>query len=197
MYGLTIIKGLIKHVGLKQSLAVFAIAAFISVSALPTPAQAQGDNIFDAGFSVGVPVVLLRHRSWTLHKTVDNPDILPSEGPGVIVTGAGAPIGHVKVFSASSGALLQSYELTSLTAGPQSIVINRDDLREEGDPVTGSIQLWIQIVIAPRPAGQEGTQQPDDITFRIIFNVVDNVSGRTTARGTFTKVGPGYLLLPG
>ena len=55
MYGLTTIKGLINHKGLKLIVTVFAIAAFISLSALPAPAQAPtqvGDYIFLTGNTV-------------------------------------------------------------------------------------------------------------------------------------------------
>jgi hypothetical protein len=55
MYGLTTIKGLINHQGLKLIVTVFAIAAFISLSALSAPAQAPtevGDYIFLTGNTV-------------------------------------------------------------------------------------------------------------------------------------------------
>jgi hypothetical protein len=55
MYRQTTIKGLINHQGLKPIVTVFAIAAFISLSALPAPAQAPtqvGDYVFLTGNTV-------------------------------------------------------------------------------------------------------------------------------------------------
>jgi hypothetical protein len=102
----------------------------------PSPTQV-GDYIFLTGNTVELPVGVIEGQSMDL--AVDAFDNKParssSEASDVIVTGAGA-VAHVKVFSASTGALLQSHELNSTTAGVYSIRINRDDLREEGEPVT-------------------------------------------------------------
>ena len=102
-----------------------------------------------------------------------------SDGPGVIVTGAGAPKGQVKVFSGSSGALLQSYELTSLTAGLRWIDINRDDLREVGEPRTGRLPLWIEVVIDPCSASGSEAEECALWVLAPTFELMDP-SGRTT-----------------
>jgi hypothetical protein len=77
----------------------------------------------------------------------------------------------VKVFNASTGALLWSRELTSLPPGLHTFDINRDELRETGNPGTGRIQLWIEVVL-------------DGMKVSLpTFEVFDNGSGKTTVRG--------------
>jgi hypothetical protein len=110
----------------------------------------------------------------------------PSGASDVIVgAGAGASGGQVKAFSGSTGALLWSRELPSLSTGLHTIDINRDDLREEGEPGTGRIQLWIEVVIDPCSASQQGAEECGVRVFPPTFEVVDNDSGRTTAHGAF------------
>jgi hypothetical protein len=106
-----------------------------------------------------------------------------SDGTGVIVTGTGAPGGHVKVFSGSSGALLQSYELAGITAGLRWIDINRDDLREEGEPGTGRIPLWIQVVMDPCSADQQVAEECALWVVAPTFELINKESGRTTVHG--------------
>lgn len=62
--------------------------------------------------------------------------------------GAGAAL-HVRAFSGSTGAVLWSREVPSLTPGRHTFDINRDELREAGEPETGSLPLWIEVLILP------------------------------------------------
>lgn len=166
MYGLTTIKGLIDRGGLKLMLTVFAIAAFISFSALPAQAQAEGDYIFLTGNTVELA------KGSTIRVHYD--------------TGFGNYIairGTVRVFSGSTGALLQSHELTSPTAGLYSVDINRDDLRKEGEPDTGSLQLWIVVAINARTTSGTGAEGSEVWVLRSTFELIDSESGRTTASG--------------
>ena len=168
MYGLTKIKGLIDRGGPKLMLTVFAIAAFISFSA--APAQAQCDDIFLTGNTVE-----LANRA-TIRVHYD--------------TGFGNRIaikGTARVFSGSTGALLQSHELTSPTAGVFSVDINRDDLREEGEPDTGQLQIWIVVAINACSTSEPGADGSEVWVLRSTFELIDNESGRTTARWTTTN----------
>lgn len=95
----------------------------------------------------------------------------PSQEPTVVV-GSASSAAHVKVFNAATGALLWTRELASLTAGLHTFDINRDELREVGNPLTGRIQLWIELVI-----GGVKVSSPT-------FEVIDNINGKTTVRGS-------------
>jgi len=193
MFGLTTIKGLSKRAGLKQRLTVFVIAAFISLLALPAQAQAQtGDYIFLSGNTVELSVGLAKGQTLRL-RFAETGELRSSGEPIVIVTGAGGPVGHVKVFSGSSGALLQSHDLTGLTIGLHTIDINRNDLHEEGEPGTGRIQLRIEVVIDPCSANRQGTEECEVWMFAPYFEVVDNASDRTTVHLTLRKVARGSL----
>ncbi|HET9710344.1 MAG TPA: hypothetical protein VFP64_00625, partial [Pyrinomonadaceae bacterium] len=77
-----------------------------------------GDYIFLTGNTVELPVGMIEGQRLSL--VVDAWDNSPTRSS----TGASA-VAHVKVFSASTGDLLQSHELTSTTAGVYSIKINR------------------------------------------------------------------------
>jgi hypothetical protein len=171
MYGLTTIKGSITRGGLKQRLAAFAIAAFISLAAPSAPAQAQvGDYIFLTGNTVEVA------QGHTIRVHYD--------------TGYGNRIairGTVKVFSGASGALLQSHELTSTTPGLYSIEINRDDLREAGEPGTGCLQLWIVAAISSGSSTLQGAEESGVLVLRSTFELINNESGRTTVNGGIWK----------
>ena len=167
MYGLTTKKGLIDRGGLKVML-VFAIAAFISFSAVPT--RAQCDDLF----LIGNTVELANRATIRVHYD----------------TGFGNRIairGTARVFSGSTGALLQSYELTSPTAGLYSVDINRDDLREEGEPDTGQLQIWIVVAINACTTSEPGTDESEVWVLRSTFYLIDNESGRTTASWTTTN----------
>jgi hypothetical protein len=149
----------------------------------PSPTQV-GDYIFVTGNTIELPVGVIEGQSMDL--VVDafdnNPTRSSSEGSDIIVTGASA-VAHVKVFSASTGALLQSHELTSTTAGVYSIRINRDDLREESEPGTRRLQLWIVVTIKSGSASTQGTEDSGAWGLRPTFELIDNKSGRTTVTG--------------
>jgi len=149
----------------------------------PSPTQV-GDYIFLTGNTVEVPVGAVEGQSIDLViDAFDNkPTSKSSEGTDTIVTGASA-VAHVKVFSAATGSLLQSHELTSTTAGVYSIRINRDDLREEGEPVTRRLQLWIVVTIKSGSSSTEGTAESGAWGVRSTFELIDNNSGRTTVTG--------------
>ena len=88
-----------------------------------------------------------------------------------MIIGSATSAAHVKVFNAATGALLWSRELTGLTPGHHTFDINRDELREMGNPSTGRIQLWIEVVL-------DGMK-----VSRPTFEVLENESGKTTLRG--------------
>jgi hypothetical protein len=136
-----------------------------------------GDYIFLTGNTVELPVGVIEGQSIDL--VVDAFDNKPPKSSDTIVTGASA-VAHVKVFSAATGSLLQSHELTSTTAGVYSVKINRDDLREEGEPITRRLQLWIVVTIK---SGSDSTQDSGAWGLRSTFELIDNNSGRTTVTG--------------
>jgi hypothetical protein len=193
MYELTTIKGLIKCGGL----AAFAIAMLLSLSAVSPPAQAQQLASFFAfeGFQGGVTVGMASGQTVRI-------SIATTDSQGRLLIGteggiwrAGVPIGHVKVFESRTGALLQSRELTGLITGVHTIDINRDDLPEEGEPRTGRIQLWIEVVIAQQPAGQDGAEVPGGSILQPTFEVIDNETGRTILHSTLIRVRPGRMMI--
>lgn len=181
MYARTTIKRLIKRAGL----AAFAIAMLLSLSALPAPTAAQG-FAFDPTFRGGVFVGLARGQTVRLRIAATNNRGKLIIGVDDVKIGAGASAlnGHVKVFDGRSGALLQSHELSGLTAGLHWIDINRDDLLVEGEPGTGRIRLWIEVVLASRPAGRG---QAGVSVLPPTFEVMDNESGMTTVSGGLWK----------
>lgn len=132
----------------------------------PSPTQV-GDYIFLTGNTVELPVGMIEGQSMDL----------------VVAAIGSSAVAHVKVFSASTGALLQSHELNSTTAGVYSIRINRDDLREEGEPSTRRLQLWIVVTIKSSSASAEGTEDSGVWGLRSTFDLIDNKSGRTTVTG--------------
>jgi hypothetical protein len=183
MSELTTIKELIKRGGM----AAFAIAILLSLSA--TQAQAQGISGPDFQFQGIASVGLARGSTIRVHydtgygnRITIRGTAAPIAGADASVTEVGALAGRVNVFSASTGALLQSHELTSLADGLPWIDINRDDLREEGDPRTGRIQLWIQVVIDPCSASGQEAEECGVRVSAPTFEVVDN-DGRTTVSG--------------
>lgn len=167
MNRMTTIKGTRRRV-----LAPFAIAMLLSLAGIFTPVQAQeirsfyASEGFQGGFSVGV------ERGQTvrivIQSTGDFSSVLkPSVEPDVIVAAGPSFGGHVKAFNASTGALLWSRELTNLTAGLHTIDINRDDLREAGEPGTSRLELWIEVVILPRAIG---SGQMDEVIVVGVYN---------------------------
>ena len=195
MYELTTIKGLIK----RGRLAAFAIAMLLSLSAVSAPAQAQELASFFAyeGFRGGVTVGAASGQTVRLR-------IATTDNHGRLLIGTDGGVyravtfnGHVRVFDGSTGALLQSRELTSLTMGVHWIDINRDDLRAAGEPVTGRIQLWIQIVIDPLAAGPGRAEGTGVLLLTPTFEVMNTYTGVTTVQGGLTKLGSKRLVLQG
>ena len=163
------------------------LALYGESSPAPSPTQV-GDYIFLTGNTVELPIGVIEGQSMDL--VVDafdnNRKGSSSEGSDMTVTGTSA-VAQVKVFSASTGALLQSNDLTSTTAGVYSIRINRDDLREEGKPDTRRLQLWIVVTIKSGSASTEGTEESEAWGLRSTFELIDNKSGRTTVTGGIWK----------
>jgi hypothetical protein len=197
MYGLTTIKGLINHKGLKLTL--LAIAAFISFSAISKAVQAQAAARYEcpfcekalsatdtlaesrliqpyAGFKGGVSVGVARGQTVRIvfRTTDDGPVLEPSGKPEVIVGAGSTPGGHVKVFD-SNGDPLQIQDLIVTAAGLHSIDIKRDELAVMGEPGTGRIQLWIELMLV-------GTKVSVPT-----FEVFDNESGKTTVSGSMKE----------
>ena len=185
MYGLTTIKGLIKRAGL----AAFAIPILLSLAAMPAQAQLQLELSMSLRSDVNISPVAGQTVRIRIEVTDASSGSLsqPSGAPDVMVGAeVGASGGQVKAFSGSTGALLWSRELPSLIVGLHTIDINRDDLREEGEPDTGLIQLWIEVVIYPCSASRQEAEECGVPVSPPTFDVVDNDSGRTTARGAFS-----------
>ncbi|HEU4769876.1 MAG TPA: hypothetical protein VFS77_21100, partial [Pyrinomonadaceae bacterium] len=122
------------------------------------------------GFQGGVSVGAVEGQ--TVRLTVDVFDNASSGGGDATVTKASV-FAHVKVFNTTTGALLLSRDFTSLSAGLNTIDINRDNLREQGEPNTGRIQLWIEVVTDLR-------QAPGVMVSAPTLEVFENKSGRTT-----------------
>jgi len=149
----------------------------------PSPTQV-GDYIFLTGNTMELQPSVIEGQSLSLVvEAWDNtPTRSSSDGSDMIVTGASA-VAHVKVFSASTGTLLQSHELTSTTAGVYSIKINRDDLREEGEPNMRRLPLWIVVTMKSGSASTQGTEESGTWGLRSTFELIDNKSGRTAVTG--------------
>ena len=184
MYGLTKIKGLIK----RGRLVAFAIAMLLSLAAVSAPAQSQQLASFFAfqGFTGGVSVGVTKGQTQRLRFAAVNNQGKLIVGVDDVIVGAGVK-GHVKIFDGSNGALLQSRELTNLNVGVHWIDINRDDLRAAGEPVTGRLQLWIQIVIDPLPAGRGRAADTGVRLLTPTFEVLDKNTGMTGAHGGVWK----------
>ena len=149
--------------------------------AIQRAAQSQVGEFF-AGNTREVSVGVVEGQKVRLTIDVFDNAAPPSTSSDGIVTGAGA-VTHVKVFNASTGALLQSRELTSQTAGVYSIDINRADLREAGEAITGRLQLWILVTINSGSASASGFEESNVWVLRSTFQVIDNESGETTVSG--------------
>jgi len=153
------------------------------VFGLLLPTQVQGVNV-DPGFRFkgGVSVGLASGQTLRLSMAaVDRQGrLIIGTDQGIYDVETGAAL-HLKVFNGSTGALLLSRELTTLTAGLYPININRDDLREEGQPGTGRIQLRIEVVIDPCSASLQEAEECGVRVSAPTFEVVDN-NGRTTVR---------------
>ncbi|HKQ53855.1 MAG TPA: hypothetical protein VJT74_15885 [Pyrinomonadaceae bacterium] len=178
MYGLTTIKGLMR----RGWLAAFAVAALLSLAAPPARAQA-----FDPTFRGGIFVGAARGQTIRLRFAATNNQgkLLVGVDDGIFRAGTGT-VPHVKVFRGTDGSLLRSYELSSLTAGLHMIDVNRDELLEAGDPVTGRLLLWIEVVLVPEPGVTLLTPT---------FEVVNTYTGQTTVQGELVKVRTGTLVL--
>lgn len=122
----------------------------------------------------------------TLRLTIPVP---PRQGAGggsgddVLIGGVTA---HVKVFDASTGALLGSRELRGLTAGLHQLDIGGEgrDILIGGagrDVLNGRVQLWVEVALTPG-------------AFAPTFELLD-AAGRATVGGTLAKVGGGTLAL--
>lgn len=138
------------------------------------PTQAQLDSFyafegFQGGVSVGAAAGQTVRILIEAADAADSSLNKPSGEPGLI-TGSSASGVHVKVFNASTGALLWSRELTNLTPGHHTFDVNRDEFREVGNPDTGRIQLWIEVVLVGMKVSLP------------TFEVFDNESGKTTVR---------------
>lgn len=167
MNRMTTIKGIRRRV-----LAPFAIAILLSLAGIFTPVQAQEIGSFYAfeGFQRDFSVGVARGETVriVIQSTLDFSSVLkPSVEPDVIVAAGPSFGGHVKAFNASTGALLWSRELTGLTAGLQTIDINRDDLSEAGEAETSRLELWIEVVILP--SGIRNGQM-DDVIVVGVYN---------------------------
>jgi len=150
-------------------------------------AQANVDGGLQLEMSRSLRHALYGHSSPAAGQTVRiairtttdfGPFLQPSE-LGAIV-GAAA---HVKAFSVSTGALVWSRELTSLTPGLHTIDINRDELTEVGERGTGRLPLWIEVVIDPCSASEPGAEDCGQWVVAPALEVFDNESGKTTVRG--------------
>ena len=181
MHELIKIERLRKRDGRGYLLAVFAIAAIIAVAALPASAQA-----FDPTFRGGIFVGLAKGQTIRVHYST-------SYQNAFISGSASTAAGHVRVFNGLTGSLLWSRELPSLTTGLHTVEVNRDDLREEGEPDTGRIQLWIELVI---DASQQIEESGGMDLYPPSVEMVDKQSGTTTGQWTFFKLAPGTYRVP-
>ena len=176
-----------KELTRRAGLAAFAIAMLLSLAAISTPAQAQETkfpiNAF-GGFKGGVSVGLASGQ--TVRILIEAADAStgslskPSE-PDVIA-GLATSQAHVKVFHSTINGNLQIADLTVSNPGLHSIDINRDELRVVGEPGTGRIQLWIELVIVPL-GDDQARAEVARVGLFAAFEVFDNVSGATTVRG--------------
>ena len=182
MYGLTTIKGQIT-----RGLAAVALAALILLSASPASAQARGNTY--RGLTT-VAATSAPGRTVTFTYVVTNPGLVGMVWGQTmrlnfaLLDGSVKPVkAQVRVSINGTTVLTRNHE-PNPTSRFHSLDISRAERPVAGEPGTGRVQLWIEVVIIPRPAGRG---RAGVSVLPPTFEVMDNLSGRTTASGGIWK----------
>jgi hypothetical protein len=157
-----------------------------SLAAMPAQAQANADGGLQLEMSGSLRRAFYGHVSPAAGQTVriliqaadaSTASLNKPTQPDVII-GSATSATHVKVFNVSTGALLWSRELTNLTPGLHTVDINRDELPGVGN--SDRLQVYVEVVLVECRAepGLAGVN-----VYAPTFQVIDNLSGRTTVRG--------------
>jgi hypothetical protein len=197
MYGLTAVKGLIKRGARIYGLSTLALAALILLSFMPAQAQEvfRQANVYTGTTTVyaGTLNVSLK-RGQTLRiriASTNNRGRGGSSSGGDDVIIAGPIMGHVKVFSASTGQVLYKTDEARILAGEsRSFDINSDDLpaRDVNDMYIfqspnrrARVRVEVVIVVPATEKGQDGV--PRASKFPTTYELVDKGSGKTILIG--------------
>jgi hypothetical protein len=155
----------------------------LSLMARPAQVQANAGGGLQLEMSRSLRDGLYSHSSPTAGQTVR----IRLEAADASTTSVNKPCqtgARVRAFSASTGALVWSGELTLLTPGLNTIDINRDELAEVGERGTGRLPLWIELAIEPCFGSEPGAEECGQcVVAPPVFEVIDNASGKTTVRG--------------
>jgi hypothetical protein len=151
----------------------------LSLAARPAQAQTNAAGGLQLEMSKSLRMTLYSHSSPAAGQTVR----ILIEAAATSTASLNTPGARVRAFSSSTGALVWSRELTSLTPGLHTIDINRDELTELGERGTGRLPLWIEVVIDPCCASEPGAEECGQWVVAPAFEVIDNKSGKTTVRG--------------
>ena len=154
----------------------------LSLAARPAQAQANADGGLQLEISKSLRSALYGHSSPAAGQTV-RILIEAADASTTSLNKPCAPAAHVRAFGGSTGALVWSRELTSLTPGLHTIDINRDELTEAGERGTGRLPLWIEVVIDPCCASEPGAEECGQWVVAPALEVFDNESGKTKVRG--------------
>ena len=196
MYGLTTIKGLINHQGVKVMLMVFAIAAFISLSALPATAQGEGGLQLEMSLSLRSA---LYGDSTVVH--AGSIGLVPGQTVSVRVPnfqfsdGSVTFVKHsIKVYEVQPGGvtenesgLIYSGESGGMNESGHEFghvfTFRHEHLRVAGEPGTRRIQVWIVVEsLLPSPV-PERTEDPSVVALQPTFELIDEGSGKTVVFG--------------
>jgi len=196
MYRLTTIKGLINHQGVKVMLMVFAIAAFISLSALPATAQGEGGLQLEMSLSLRSA---LYGDSTVVH--AGSIGLVPGQTVSVRVPNFQFSDGSVtfvkhslKVYEVQPGGvtenesgLIYSGESGGMNESGHEFghvfTFRHEHLRVAGEPGTRRIQVWIVVEsLLPSPM-PERTEDPSVVALQPTFELIDEGSGKTVVFG--------------
>jgi hypothetical protein len=172
MYGLTTIKELIKNAGRTRGLVAVALAALISLSALPTQTRAQGASTNTYGGSTFV-------HTGTI-------GVVPGQRVSVTVPnfyfqdGSVRFVKHtIKVYATESGGLIYSGESGGIYEHEVGHVLT---FSVPGVASTDRTQLWIEVESFP-PSAIQRTDERSAVMLPPTFELIDERSGKTVVYG--------------
>jgi hypothetical protein len=184
MYGLTTIKGLINHKGLKLMLPVFAALIFLSAVSLPAKAQVSntytGLTVVNAGtiglvpgqmVLVSVPNFYYLDGSVRFVKhTIKVYERQSTEGLNHAVTERESGL----VYSGESGGINEAFHIFTFRYA---------DLPVQGEPLTRRAQLWIVVESFLPSATQAQAVERSADGLLPTFELVDEERGKTVLIG--------------
>jgi hypothetical protein len=203
MSGLTMIKGILDRGGRAPGLAL-AVLTFLWVISVLASAQGRTfEPTFGGGVFVAAGDIVGLARGQTLRVTV--PDSIQANQDGRAATRgtARSDVQRSRVslvvvtFNGQTTTVAQTDEIEIPAGGSHSFDFKRDDINLPGEPVTGRLELRIEVRSLWRSGGRAQIKESGAGLFLPIFEVVDNADGKTTVHGTLVKTGTGTLTLSG